>query len=76
MIFKVVFVDNDKQRSDDAHHKYRMQIKTHSAILQPLVLQRQILGAIGLNVNDERENGSNKRSDDKEMAEVADEIVH
>lgn len=76
MVFKIMIGDNAEQRSDNPHNGNGVKVKSPPAILQPLVLQRQVFGAIRLYINDEREECGNKRSDYKEVAKIADGVVH
>jgi hypothetical protein len=76
MIFEIVFINNGEQGSNDTYNRKGVQVKSPSPVLQPLVLQCEIFGAIGLYIKYEREQGRNKRSDNEEVAEVADEVVH
>src|SRR5690349_15482723 len=76
MIFKIVVGYNRKECYNNSHYGYSVNVKSNLTIQKPLTFCMDVLRACGFVITKKCNDGRNKRSDNKKMTKVTDEIMH
>lgn len=75
MVFKVVLIDNGEKGCDDTHNSSAVNVKAGACILQPYFFLSEVGRAICLQVCQCAHQGGDKRSNNKKVTKVTDEIM-
>ena len=75
MVFKIVLINNGEKGSDDSYHGSTVKVKTGTCILQPQFFLSEVSRAICLQVCQCAHQGSDKRSNNKKVTKVTNEIM-